>query len=73
MADVEAMQTECPFGEFDMSSEAEKEHWFGWFEFGKYDDESYSGFAIQWPNLGILIEEAKQLIENNQQQKGTNE
>jgi hypothetical protein len=64
VADVEAMRTDFPPAWENTGDKSEEEHWFGTFETacanynGDYDDQ----VAVQWPNLGILIEEAKESL-----------
>ena len=58
VADVEAMKRNLPYE----AGNADPDHWFGPFGEAVGDYESYSGHSIQWPNLGILIEEAKERL-----------
>jgi hypothetical protein len=62
VADVEGMKADAPEDIMRDSGSEDKEHWFGPFELGENDQESYTGFSVQWPNLGILIEEAKKCV-----------
>lgn len=61
VTDVEAMKAEAPHEIKQMGLSEEEKHWFGGFSSiaGSPDEE----LAFQWPNLGILIEEAKQILE----------
>jgi hypothetical protein len=63
IADVDGMKLEeCPV--FDLredGGEQYEDHWYGGFGEGQYDDESCT-FDIQWPCLGILIEQIKGVI-----------
>lgn len=50
VADIEAMKAK------------QQEHWFGGFE-SWYEDHDATGVVyVQWPNLGILLEEAEQAL-----------
>lgn len=64
VADVEAMKCEMPSWH-DVLEDSAKDHWFGPFEEASYDSHDYSGFYIQWPNLDILIEQAKEINEHS--------
>ena len=60
---VEALSIETP--ENDLTRDGGEEyhgHWFGWFEASHTDDEPPHTEAVQWPNLGILIEQAKEVL-----------
>lgn len=68
VADVEAMQTDSAPYEMDrIGNPEEEDYWFGWFENGWRDSESYMGYAIQWPNLGILLKEAKEYLDQKKE------
>jgi hypothetical protein len=56
--DVESMRNAPPV-DFQYLPKEEKEHWFGPFSNG--DGESDTSL-IQWPNLGILVNQAKELL-----------
>ena len=66
IADVEAMRLEeCP--SFDLREDGGEEdqvHWFGGFGEGHYDEEDFTT-SIQWPNLGILIDQLKEVANEN--------
>lgn len=64
VADIEAMKAKRPIGMDVLDVEGEQEHWFGGFERGWWCGwcEQDFRFYIQWPNLGILLEEAKQAL-----------
>lgn len=70
VADVEAMKSEMPDTLERLEIPGESEHWFGPFEEGCRDSEDYSGYTIQWPNLGILIEEAKIALDSKSKASG---
>ena len=62
VADAEAMR--CPTPDCDLTRDGGKdyqEHWFGYFDASYTDEHDYTE-AIQWPCLGILIEQGKELI-----------
>jgi hypothetical protein len=62
IVDVEAMERDVPF-DFELELKENPEyntHWFGGFEIGHTDVEN-STTSIQWPCLGILINQAKEL------------
>lgn len=62
IADVDAMRSEPPA---DIRLEGDQDtqvHWFGGFEQGHVDHEAYTGTYIQWPNLGLLIQQATAVI-----------
>lgn len=59
ITDVEAMRCEMPAAMDKIGEEDESKHWFGDFENAHLDTETYSGTAIQWPNLSILIDQLK--------------
>ena len=69
VGDVEAMRCEPPFDIGQLGIPEENEHWFGGFSESEcYDGDYDSPMArIQWPNLGILIAEAKELLGNPEQ------
>jgi hypothetical protein len=58
---VEALAIETPYNDLTRDGgEDYHGHWFGWFE-ASHTAEDYRE-AIQWPNLGLLIEEAKEVL-----------
>jgi hypothetical protein len=63
VADVEEMKCEMPKW-YEALDDASKEHWFGGFAEGTYhpDPNEYPFYYIQWPNLDILLEQAKQIV-----------
>lgn len=61
VADVDAMRCKTPAW-IEMLEEGEPtEDWFGGFEDGTFDD-SADHYYIRWPNLGILLEQAKEVV-----------
>lgn len=67
IANVDAMRTEAPF---DVRNDApdNADHWFGGFEETGLDDfEDEPKF--RWPNLGVLIEEAEKVLNNEKKKK----
>lgn len=63
VADVEGMKCEMPHW-YEALDDASKEHWFGGFAQGTYhpDPQEYPFYYIQWPDLGILLEQAKKIV-----------
>ena len=58
VADVEAMERKAPFEVRNDSSQ----YWYGGFGSVGFDGENNEDMSFQWPNLGILINKAKELI-----------
>jgi hypothetical protein len=58
IADVEAMSCTKPYACEGDSSEA----WFGSFNGGQIDPFDPGSTCIEWPNLRLLIDEAKNLL-----------
>jgi hypothetical protein len=59
VADAAAMRCKVPNWYEVLDPPAD--HWFGPFEEGTVDHNDYTGFYIQWPNLGILLEQAEKM------------
>ena len=59
VADIESMRAKPP-EDFSICDEADRQHWFGPFETWGISSAHQEGRAsVQWPNLGLLLEEAR--------------
>ncbi len=65
IGDIEVMRTQKPT-DFYENEESWNEHWFGGFSAWGKETDAYDNdnAVIQWPNLSILVKEAKALIKS---------
>jgi len=62
VGDIEAMRCEPPYDFKQLGVPEENEHWFGGFGNVGFEGDSSEEMSFQWPNLGILADEAKALL-----------
>lgn len=60
ISDVESMRCSMP-PDFEAHTEQDSEDWFGGFSAG-YADPWEGETSVQWPNLGILVAQLKELL-----------
>lgn len=59
IADVDAMKAQAPR---DYATQGEQDHWYGGFSNVGYEGDYNEEVKFQWPNLGLLIEQARKIV-----------